>query len=90
MITGYNVLDENGNEIKIDVIMQFNIQDVEKEYIVFTVNDDGKSSDVYINITELQKDENGVYQLKLIPDNEINMVLAFYDGLRDAICGTGK
>ena len=43
MITGYNVIDENGNEIKIDIIMQFRIEELGKEYIVFTVNDDGTS-----------------------------------------------
>lgn len=87
MITGYNVIDENGNEIKIDIIMQFRIEELGKEYIVFTVNDDGTSKDAFINITELIKDEKGDYQIKLIPENETNMVLTFYDGIRDAICG---
>lgn len=43
MISGFNVIDENGNEIKIDIIMQFRIKELNKEYAVFTVNDDGVS-----------------------------------------------
>ena len=87
MISGYNVIDENGNEIKIDIIMQFRIEELNKEYVIFTINDDGVSEDVYINITELEKNENGEYQIKMIPENEKNMVLAFYDSIRDSIHG---
>lgn len=87
MISGFNVIDENGNEIKIDIIMQFRIEELNKEYAVFTVNDDGVSEDVYINITELTKLDNGEYEIKLIPENEKNMVLAFYDSIRDSING---
>ena len=58
MITGFNVLNENGEEIKIDIIMQFKIEENNKEYVVFTVNDDGLSPDVYVNIAGI-KEENG-------------------------------
>ena len=86
MITGFNVLNENGEEIKIDIIMQFKIEENNKEYVVFTVNDDGLSPDVYVNIAGI-KEENGKYQLRLIPEEERNMVLVFYDNLRDTISG---
>lgn len=86
MITGFNVLNENGDEIKIDIIMQFRIEETNREYVVFTVNDDGKSEEVYVNIAGLKK-ENGEYQLRLIPEEEKNMVLVFYDNLRDNISG---
>ena len=86
MITGFNVLNENGEEIKIDIIMQFKIEENNKEYVVFTVNDDGVSPDVYVNIAGI-KEENGKYQLRLIPEEEKNMVLVFYDNLRDTISG---
>lgn len=87
MISGYNIIDEAGNEIKIDIIMQFKIEELNKEYAVFTVNDDGKSEEVYINITELEKIPSGEYQMKMIPENEKNMVLTFYDSIRDSING---
>ena len=86
MITSFNVINENGEEVKIDVIMQFKIEENNKEYVVFTVNDDGKSDDVYINICGIEE-VNGEYRLRLIPEQEKNLVLVFYDNLRDTISG---
>ena len=86
MITGFNVLNENGEEVKIDIIMQFKIEENNKEYIIFTVNDDGKSDDVYVNIAGLVE-KDGEYHLRLIPEEEKNLVLVFYDNLRDTISG---
>ena len=86
MITGFNVLNENGEEVKIDIIMQFKIEESNKEYVVFTVDDDGKSEDVYVNIMGIEE-VNGEYQLRLIPEEEKNLVLVFYDNLRDTISG---
>ena len=89
MITGFNVINENGEEVKIDIIMQFKIEENDKEYVVFTVNDDGVSEDVYVNIAGIE-DKDGKYQLRLIPEEEKNMVLVFYDNLRDTIRGNNE
>jgi len=86
MISSVNVINENGDEIKVDVIMQFRIEEMNKEYIVYTINDNGKSETAYICIAGLEQ-KNGKYELKLIPEQEKNMVLVFYDNLRDTICG---
>ena len=86
MITGVNVLNENGQEVKIDIIMQFRIEENNKEYVVFTVNDDGVSDDVYVNIAGIEN-VDGEYRLRLIPEEEKNLVLVFYDNLRDTISG---
>ena len=86
MITGFNVLNENGEEVKIDIIMQFKIEENNKEYVVFTINDDGESEDVYVNIAGLEE-ENGKYKIRLIKEEEKNLVLVFYDNLRDTISG---
>ena len=86
MVTGFNVINENGEEVKIDIIMQFKIEENNKEYVVFTVNDDGKSEDVYINIAGIEESD-GKARLRLIPEEEKNLVLVFYDNLRDTISG---
>ena len=86
MITGFNVINENGDDVKIDIIMQFKIEENNKEYVVFTINDDGKSEDVYVNIAGIEE-KDGKYQLRLIPESEKNLVLVFYDNLRDTISG---
>ena len=54
--------------------------------MVFTVNDDGKSDDVYVNIAGIEN-VDGEYRLRLIPEEEKNLVLVFYDNLRDTISG---
>lgn len=86
MVTGFKVINENGQEVNIDVIMQFKIEENNKEYVVFTVNDDGVSEDVYVNIAGIEN-VNGEYRLRLIPESEKNLVLVFYDNLRDTISG---
>ena len=86
MITGLTIINQENKEIKIDVLMSFKIKENGKQYIIYTVNDDGKSDDVYINISGLVE-ENGKYRLSLIPESERNMVLTFYDNIRDTISG---
>ena len=66
--------------------MQFKIEETNKEYVVFTVDDDGKSENVYVNISGIELDD-GIYKLRLIPESEKNMVLLFYDNIRDSITG---
>ena len=86
MITGLNVINEEGQEVKIDVIMRFKVEELDKEYVVYTVNDDGVSENVTICIAGLLE-EDGKYNLRLIDESEKNLVLVFYDNLRDMICG---
>ena len=87
MISGVNIINENGENVKIDIIMRFKVEELNKEYIVYTLNDDGKNEDVYVNIAGIDE-SSGTPQLRLIPESERSMVLVFYDNLRDSICGT--
>ena len=87
MISGVNIINENGENVKIDIIMRFKVEELNKEYIVYTLNDDGKSEDVYVNIAGIDE-SSGTPQLRLIPESERSMVLVFYDNLRDSICET--
>lgn len=86
MISSINVINENGEEVKVDIIMQFSIEELNRQYIVYTLNDDGKSETAYVCIAGVEM-KDGKYNLKLIPEQEKNVVLVFYDNLRDTICG---
>ena len=77
MVTGFNVINENGEEVKIDIIMQFKIEENGKEYVVFTVNDDGKSDDVYINIAGIEE-VNGEYRLVTAQHKLGSLILSAY------------
>ena len=66
--------------------MKFSIEELNKQYIVYTINDDGVSEKVPVLIAETS-DENGNYMLKKIPENEVKTVLMFYDNVRDTLSG---
>ena len=80
------VINEIGELVKINLIGQFKLEEYNKEYIMYTLNDDGVSEDVIILIAQV---ENIDCKLKLlsIPDEEKNMVALLFDNIRDTACG---
>ena len=86
MIDYYGVINEAGEEVKVKLIMRFKVEELGKEYIVYTLNDDQKSEEVLTTIAGIEE-KDGKIELKLIPYEERNLVLSFYDHIRDTICG---
>ena len=86
MINTLGIINEDGESININIIMQFRIEELDKQYIVYTVNDDGVSEKFRVLIAETTN-EDGKYALKKIPENEVKTVLMFYDNVRDTISG---
>jgi uncharacterized protein YrzB (UPF0473 family) len=76
--------DESGKEIKIEIVLSFKIDEINKNYVAYTINDDGKSETVDIFISEIVYD-NDVPRLVSIPDNEKNMALLFYNNIKKNI-----
>lgn len=65
---------ENGETITVDVILGFEIEELNKKYIAYTLNDNGEDEDVDVLISEVENNK-----LKSIPDEEINIVLEYYN-----------
>ncbi len=86
MIGYLGVINEAGEEVKVKLIMRFKVEELGKEYIVYTLNDDQKSEEVLTTIAGIEE-KDGKIELKLIPYEERNLVLSFYDHIRDTICG---
>lgn len=86
MIESITVINENDEKIKINILIQFRVEELNREYIAYTVNDDGVSEDVQVFITGI-KEENGETKLVLIPEEEKILVLAVYDNIRDNLAG---
>ena len=86
MINSIEIINEEGQKVNINIIMQFRIEELNKQYIVYTINDDGIKEKIPVLIAETD-DENGKYALKKIPENEVKTVLMFYDNVRDTISG---
>lgn len=86
MIDYYGVINEAGERVEVKIIMRFKVEELGKEYVVYALNDDHKSEDVLVTIAEIEE-QDGEVKLKLIPYEERNLVLSFYDHIRDTICG---
>lgn len=80
-----NVISQNGENIRVKVAFQFTIDELNKEYIVYTVNDDGVG-DVLLMISEI-KEINGEKVLGLIPKSEKELVLKFYENIKKELLG---
>ncbi len=78
------VKDHEGNDIKIEILTTFSIEKLNKNYIIYTLNDDGVSEDVNLLINEYVV-ENDQPKIVPIPKEETNMVLAVYNTLRENI-----
>ena len=52
MTDNMNVYNENNQLVNIDVLLDFRIDKIGKEYVAYTVNDDGKSDLVNVFISE--------------------------------------
>lgn len=79
------VINEVGQSVKIEIIGRFRIAEVDREYIIYTLNDDNISDEVIVLIAQV-KIENSKMKLLSIPDKERNMVVAFFNSIKNNIC----
>ena len=73
---------DNGEIIKIEIVLSFKVENLNKQYIVYTIDDDGALEDVPILISEI--DQN-TQTIKQIPENEKDQVLNIYNELKEKI-----
>ena len=78
------VKDHEGKDIRIEILTTFSIEDLKKNYVIYTLDDDGVSEDVTLLINEYVV-ENDQPKIVPIPKEETNMVLAVYNTLRENI-----
>lgn len=74
-------IDENGNKIVLEEIMTFEIQELGKKYMAFTINDDGKSNDVCVNLVELVGDDINNLHIKKIEEQEEELVKSIFSSM---------
>lgn len=78
------VHDAEGNALNIEILATFRIEEIKKQYVIYTLNDDGVSEDVTLLINEYVI-ENDQPKIVPIPKEETNLVLAVYNTLRENI-----
>lgn len=71
--------DEKGNNINISLIGFFKIEQLEKEFIMYSIIDDDKNNlDGYILLGEVLRNNDSI-QILGIKENEKELVLAYYN-----------
>ena len=78
------VKNYQGEELTIEILATFNLKELNKNYVVYTLNDDGVSEEVTVLINEYVL-ENDQPKIIPIPEEETAMVLAFYNTIRENI-----
>lgn len=77
----------NGKEVFVEVIGGFRVEDLDKEYVLCTYDDDKESEKVLMVILEVELDEFGNRNLVSIPDEEKEIVLNCYNAIKQEILG---
>lgn len=84
MINKKVVRNENGEEVVIELLTTFKIEEKNKNYVVYTINDDESSDKVTILISEFIEDESGI-KIVAIPDEEKELVINCYNDIKNSL-----
>ena len=72
---------ENGEIIKVELVFAFRVEELNKDYIAYTINDDPKSEIGMVLISEFDTKNN---KIEKIPANEKDIVLKTYEAVKMA------
>ena len=73
------VINEAGEEIKIEIVLSFRLEEHNKEYVAYTINDDDSMETALVFISEIDVETN---KLKSIDENDKETVLIAYEELK--------
>lgn len=73
---------ENGEQIKIEIVLSFKIEEYNKQYIAYTINNDNIQDDVPLLISEI---DPVTQKIKNISENEKSIVLETYNQVKNSI-----
>jgi uncharacterized protein YrzB (UPF0473 family) len=75
------VTREIGEKIKIEIILSFKIEEYKKQYIAYTLNDDGQSDMESVFISEITSDN----KIISIPPEQASVVSDAYEAAKQSI-----
>ncbi len=75
-------INENGEEIRVEVILSFSIEEFNKNYIAYTINDDDSLETAVVLINEVDIETNKLLPIKF---EEKEMVLTTYNDIKKTI-----
>lgn len=77
----------DGKEVSVEVIGGFRVEDLDKEYVLCTYDDNKDSDKVLMVILEVELDEFGNRNLISIAEEEKEIVLNCYNAIKQDILG---
>ena len=77
-------VNENNNKIIIEILLGFKIEEIGKEYVAYTINDDTLSEDVEVFISEIDYNSS-LPKIVPIKEDEKEIVLLFYNNIKKSI-----
>ena len=80
------VRTENGEDLTIEILVNFKVEEYGKEYVGYTLNDNNDSFKVKVFLSEIQYDLNGKARVASIKESEKDLVLCIYNNIRNSIC----
>lgn len=75
-------INENGEEIKIEIVFSFRLEELNKNYIAYTINDDDSLPTTLIFISELDPNTNQIISIK---EEEKEMVMTAYEEFKKGV-----
>ena len=75
-------INENGEEIKVEIVLSFEVEELNKSYIAYTINDDDSYETAVVLISEYNSETN---QLLPISFEDKDKVLAVYNDIKKII-----
>ena len=84
MTNTITTINEKNEIITIEILIGFKIEEIGKEYVAYTINDDNLSNTVTVLISEIDYD-NDIPKIVPIKEDEKEMFLLFYNNLKKSI-----
>ena len=85
-----NFIDSNNNTINIEAIKIFKIDELGKEYIIYSIMDnDDSNPDGELLFGEIIRNDDSIQILGILP-NEENIVIAYYNEIKNQLGGSNE
>ena len=85
-----NFIDSNNNTINIEAIKIFKINELGKEYIIYSIIDNNDSNpEGELLFGEIVRNDDSIQVLGILPDEE-DIVIAYYNEIRNQLGGSNE
>jgi hypothetical protein len=85
-----NFIDSNNNTINIEAIKIFKIDELGKEYIIYSIMDNNDSNpEGELLFGEIVRNDDSIQVLGILPDEE-DIVIAYYNEIKNQLGGSNE